>query len=178
MNPRWLVLSTVLTLCIASPTATAHERLPSASWCEGGTLQVLGAFDFSPADLSAFALCLHSGACADPASVPSPLRSAAPSTPAAATTGPGNDSACSLRTCGEFDDDYGLGARLADHHCAAFRFTPHPRTLPDEGEAIPVIDAPELFNLDNHHRDYRRHMGLSGSCIVCRATPRLVPPSD
>jgi hypothetical protein len=175
---RWLVLSIAFTLCIASSAATAHERLPSASWCEGGTLQVVGAFDFSPGDLTAFAQCLQTGACEDTASMPAQRHAAASPTPDAAPTGPRNDSACTTRTCGEFDDDYGLGARLADRHCATFRFTPHPRSLPDEGEAIPVIVAPEVFNLRNHHRDYRRQMGLSGSCVVCRATPSPVPPSD
>lgn len=151
---RWLPVVVVL-LCA---DAVAHERLTVPDWCEGGQIRILGSFEFSAQDLAAYAACVRTGSCVDVTVT---------ATPNALGRGGADSGSCSIRSCGEFDDDYGVAARLADRHCAAFAFRPNPRRHRDEGSVIPMISSPAQFNLAEHHGDYAFEQGLSGMCAVC-----------
>ncbi len=140
---------------LLSATAGAHERLASPTWCAGGTVRTTGSFAFSAQDLSDYSACLHSGACVD--------NSAA--TPIGSTAAKGGS--CSTMNCGQFDDDYGVAARMADYHCAAFAFRPASPAIRDEGSVLPMITAPASYNGSTHHADFRLRQGLSGTCAVC-----------
>jgi hypothetical protein len=150
-----LRIGLLLATLSCSADGFAHEMLTTPRWCEGGVVRMTGAFSFSTLELADHAACLRSGACVDP---PPPSSSTA--------RGGGN---CSTQSCGEFDDDYGVGARRADRHCAAYAYQPAAARIPDEGEVLPVVTSPSQFNLATHHDTYRFSQGLSGMCALCTA---------
>lgn len=153
---------------LLSAACGAHERLSSVTWCAGGTVRTTGTFSFSAQDLADYSACLHSGACID--------NSAA--TPIGSTAAKGGS--CSTMNCGQFDDDYGVAARMADYHCAAFAYRPASPAIRDEGSVLPMITAPASYNGSTHHSDFRLRQGLSGTCAVCIVprSPVVVPATQ
>jgi hypothetical protein len=153
---RQLALPIALLAALACSTpGHAHELLSTPRWCAGGVVRMTGAFDFSPTELADHAACLRSGACLDPL-------------PPSSSVARGGGS-CTTQSCGEFDDDYGVSARRADRHCAAYAFQPVVARVANEGEVLPVVTAPAQFNDAAHHDAYRFGQGLGGMCALCTA---------
>lgn len=72
------------------------------------------------------------------------------------------------RTCGQFDDDWGVANGLAANHCADFRVHFVGATHPDHGTVVHIAEGPEAFvHEDDHHERYRARMGLRAHCVRC-----------
>lgn len=135
-------LAGLLTTLFAVPGAVAHSELPSDTWCEHGRPVVVATFDIPPQTLVE-------------------AREAEQSCTAAS----GDE-----RTCGQFDDDYGTGRRMALRICDV-----HVREgQGDFGSVIYIIEHPQSFNADDHHAIFQAEEGLRGSCVRCERP--LVPP--
>lgn len=157
-----MVKSVLFGLSLAAASAApAHAPLPNVQWCERGEIVEIATFAFPPHMVMAYAQCLRTGACPDPVDTP--------------------DSTCTLKTCGDFDDDYGAGTRMAHVQCgqaaAAEGLTPAQQLM-----VVPVVSAPLEYLSAHHHARYRASMGLAGSCALCQADaappPIWTPPRD
>lgn len=130
-------------------SAWAHSELPEPRWCQHGEPVVVGHFELLPqALIQARAIEQQ-------------------------TTCPPN----SPKTCGQFDDDYGTGRRLAMATCAVYSTAVGGGDL---GSVIYMVEQPESFNDElNHHALYTVEQGLQGSCVRCQIRElRPVDPRD
>lgn len=139
-------------------SAWAHDPLPSANWCQHGQTTVVATFAFGAADVDAYVACVLSGACPDPRSH---------------TQNPNDGTCMSLKSCGNFDDDYGKTALMLNAHCdqyadasVAGRGGPPP-TGYEAGTVAPVVYGPQFFLSLSHHARYAKSQGVHGVCAKC-----------
>jgi len=140
-------LAGLLTTLFAAPGALAHSELPSDTWCENGRPVVVASFDIASRTL---------------------VEAREAEQTCAPTSG-------GERTCGQFDDDYGTGRRMALRICNV-----HTRPMQgDFGSVIYMVEYPQSFNADEHHVIFRAEEGLRGSCVRCErplAAPLPITP--
>jgi len=153
-----------LLLALTASVAQAHEPLPSPVWCSNGRAVAVAQFQYSPAQIQAYADCLRLGICAE----------ATPVSP----TARGGSGDCSVQHCGQFDDDYGVARRMAFNRCSAYSQPTPTRTNPDLGSAIELISSPATFNASSHHTDYSAVQGLMGQCVRCADVVQFPPTSS
>jgi hypothetical protein len=157
--PNWKTFA--LTAFAVIGQANAHEPLPSAQWCANGRVEWVGDFAFGGAAIQGYATCLRSGVCPDPVAWPVGLRSGGGSPP------PVGGGTCNPQNCGQFDDDYGVAARMAHSACSVYNLPPLSGPNIDFGTTTPVIHFPVTFNSADHHALYVANQGLSGACARC-----------
>jgi hypothetical protein len=164
-------VATLLLACAAT-AASAHAPLPSANWCSDGLTTIAATFDFSEAEIDAYYACVQAGDCPDPTADDSGI--------------------CGghLKSCGNFDDDYGKAALLVNAYCSDYADGPvAPRgaktnaqttnapTTTDTGTVAAVVDGPQYFLSPYHHAKYRKSTGVHGVCAKCGpAKPRNLLP--
>jgi hypothetical protein len=145
-------MKTVLTLLSAaalliSVGARAHSELPSEEWCAQGRPVPVGSFEIFAetlvADRERDQTCTGSAA-------------------------PGK---ASLKTCGQFDDDYDRSRTKALALCGAHSGG----GTSDFGSVIAVVQSPETYLHEDHHRLYRAEHGLRGICVRCERPVRPLP---
>lgn len=136
-------------LLVASLSAFGHGPSPHERFCSGGQPVVVAQFNYTPLQLQQYADCL-----ADPQN--------------ACTQEMPIDAGCSLATCGEFDDDYGVATRLAYNYCAAFDTSSSGSGI---GSTRADVDGPSQYYSAAHHLDYSFSGSLYGSCLRCAAAP-------
>lgn len=132
-------------LFVASASALAHGPSPHERFCSGGQRVVVAQFNYTPLQLQQYGACL-----ADPLN--------------ACTSWMPPESNCSLMTCGEFDDDYGVANRLAFNYCATFDTS---STGTGSGSTLAEVTGPSTYSSMNHHLDYSFSGSLYGSCLRC-----------
>ena len=148
-------------LALAATTASAHDPLPSANWCEHGQMTVAATFNFTENDVNAYIACVGNGSCPDP-------RPAVPAT------------CSSLKSCGNFDDDYGKTALMINAHCAQFADTsvagrPTAGTTNHPTDSVaPIVYGPQFFLSVSHHSRYNKSAGVYGVCAKCVLPPPAV----
>lgn len=165
-------LATALLLSAAT-VASAHPPLPNANWCSTGMTIAAGTFSFTEADIDAYVACVHAGNCPDPTAEDSQICGGR------------------LKSCGNFDDDYGKTALMINAHCSqyanavpatpgapvALRGGATTNTVtPDAGTVVPVVDSMSLFNSPNHHLRYHKSSGIQGMCAKC--APAVIRGSE
>ena len=158
-------LATLL-LCCAATAASAHPPLPDANWCSDGLPTITATFNFSEADIDAYVACVQTGDCPDP------------------TTGDSGICGGHLKSCGNFDDDYGKAALKANAYCSDYadaavapRGATTNTTTTDAGTVATVVDGPHYFLSPDHHAKYRKSTGVHGVCAKCGpAVPRILLP--
>jgi hypothetical protein len=172
--------------------ATAHQPLPSVSWCSGHdvTVRIVGEFRFSRAVLENYRTCLRNGTCLLPIRVDSldlnsptenfNVANKEEESPLAMTDEnketdfvapphePGMPSCRSPKDCGETDDDWMVGTRVASSFCSSYQ-KPRPSSNSDVGSVILNVTAPQSYNALTHHTSYSITAGLEGQCLRCEA---------
>lgn len=128
-------------LLVASASAFGHGDSPNDRLCSGGQSVVVAQFNFTPSQLQQYAACL-----ADPLN--------------ACTAEMPPDAGCTLETCGEFDDDYGVASRLAFNYCATF-------DVSSSSGIRATVDGPQQYYSATHHQSYSFSGSLYGSCRRC-----------
>jgi hypothetical protein len=139
----------LLCLTLASTPAFAHTELPHPIWCEGGTMQQVASFSFTPQMLAA-----------QPALEICPV----------------DEGGDEVRNCGQFDDDYKRGYDASQLFCHAYS---RPRLIgevPDAGSVIVVVTYPLSFTSAEHHAAYAISSGLQGVCMRCEGKLSAVTP--
>lgn len=160
-----------LASCLAAlvaGSAWAHDPLPSANWCQHGQSTVVATFAFDANDVDEYVACVLSGDCPDP-------RSHNPN--------PNNGTCMSLKSCGNFDDDYGKTALMINAHCdqyadaqVAGRGGPPPSGY-EAGTVAPIVYGPQFFLSTLHHARYSKSEGVQGVCAKCvMSTPAQSNP--
>lgn len=145
-------ISLGLSALLLAGAAFAHQTLATENWCANGVVEPVAEFTFTAAELGAYKTCLHGGRCAPGMS-------------------PANN--FDLRTCGQFDDDWGVTKRMAVSHCAAYSTTSKDGS--DFGTVVAEVAGPASFNGADHHKHYSINEGVSGMCGRCvphKATDR------
>ncbi|WP_257386722.1 hypothetical protein [Tahibacter caeni] len=148
-------MRTLIGACLAAlaTAAAAHDPLPDAQWCSTGHVVEAGAFAFDAAAIGAYVDCLDHGGCIDPVLA----------------------GVCSLRSCGNFDDDYGKTTRLVHSYCHEAE-QPHDLTAgSDYGTVRPIVYGPLQFLRRSHHDDYRTAQGVHGVCARCDLAQNEAP---
>lgn len=140
-----LALFSAATFLLAAPVS-AHSELPSEEWCAQGRAVPVASFEF-------FAEGLVSD------------RDGEQSCPAGSSVGK-----VPSKECGQFDDDYDRSRRKALAACGAHAGRP----VGDIGSVIAVVQSPETYLHDEHHRLYKSEHGLRGICVRCER-PRPLP---
>ncbi|RFF31544.1 hypothetical protein [Wenzhouxiangella sediminis] len=143
-----MTAATVLSVGIATG-ALAHNPLDHPDWCtENARLVVVDEFEWDGEMLA------------------QEVREASK----------GSDDTCSspqsgdtgMKTCGQFDDDWGAVNAMAIHHCDGYAVRFVDATHPDHGTVIHIAEGPEAFNdEEGHHDRYRARMGLRAMCVRC-----------
>lgn len=149
-----------LALALVGTMAQAHDPLPNTQWCSTGRAYAVAQFQFTPAQIQAYADCLRAGTCLE-----------------TSPTARGGDGGCSTQHCGEFDD-YGAARRMAYNGCSAYSQPAPTRGNPDRGSAIELISSPATFNSATHHADYTAGQGLDGQCVRCGDIALTPPPNS
>lgn len=162
-------LATALLLSAAT-AASAHPPLPNANWCATGMTVIADTFSFTEADIDAYVACVHDGNCPDPTADDSQICGGR------------------LKSCGNFDDDYGKTALMINAHCSQYAASvpasaPALRggatittVTPDAGTVVPVVDSSSVFTSPNHHQRYHKSYGIQGMCARC--APAVVRPNQ
>ncbi|HVJ61403.1 MAG TPA: hypothetical protein VM555_01670 [Tahibacter sp.] len=152
-------LASCLAALVAGP-AWAHDALPSANWCQYGQTAVVTSFAFTGADVDAYIACVASGACPDPRP---PNQNQ-------------NTATCNnLKSCGNFDDDYGKTALMINAYCEQYADAPVAgRGVPaaplpgyEAGSVAPIAYGPQFFLSTFHHSRYAKSQGVQGVCAKC-----------
>lgn len=140
-------------LCLAfaallASDARAHSELPSQDWCAHGRPVPVGTFE-----LFAEGLVIdrdEGSTCANSS----------------------GDDKTPTKECGQFDDDYDRSNRKALRICNGHR---RPASG-DIGSVIAVVQWPETYLHEDHHRLYKSEHGLRGLCVRCeRLRPQPLP---
>jgi hypothetical protein len=141
-----LTLLSAVALCI-SLDAGAHSELPSEEWCAQGRPVPVASFEIFAetlvADRERDQTCTGSAA-------------------------PGK---VSVKTCGQFDDDYDRSRTKALAMCGAHSGG----GTSDFGSVIAVVQFPGSYLHQDHHRLYRAEHGLRGICVRCERPQRPLP---
>ena len=69
------------------------------------------------------------------------------------------------RSCGIFDDDYGVTKRMTVSYCAAYSTASKDGS--DFGTVVAEVVGPASFNGTDHHKLYSIDEGVSGMCGRC-----------
>lgn len=140
-------LLTTLVLLLASGAAAAHGSILDRQICKRGETVFSENFAFTPEELNGYAACLNDPTGAD-CTTPVPV-----------------SVICSIETCGEFDDDFGVAKRMAINYCVAV--ADQPVALGESGVTVTVTSSAN-FNGPDHHDKYRFREGLGGICWYCK----------
>ena len=151
---------------LLAATAWAHDPLPSANWCAHGQTTTVATFAFGAADVDAYVACVEAGDCPDPR----------PPAPPAGTPTP---TCSSLKSCGNFDDDYGKTAFMINAHCDQYAdqggVAGRGTTVDlgkEIGTVVPIAYGPKYFtSTANHHWGYNKFQGVHGVCAKCEPLP-------
>lgn len=143
---------------LLAASAWAHDPLPSANWCQYGQTSTVASFTFTGANITAWVSCVEAGNCPDPRPV--------------------NAGTCdSVKSCGNFDDDYGKTALMINAHCSQYadaslagRGAP-PLPGREAGSVAPVVYGPQIFLATDHHAHYQKNTGIHGVCAKCTLAP-------
>ncbi|MDC8010940.1 hypothetical protein [Tahibacter soli] len=150
-------------VALFATSAWAHDPLPSANWCQNGLATNVASFAFAEADINAWVACVEAGNCPDP-------RPHAQTTPTPTCN--------SLKSCGNFDDDYGKAALMVVAHCDQYA-EPVPGTTSvagrpatsspgqEFGSVAPIVYGPQFFLSTLHHARYKKSAGVQGVCAKC-----------
>ncbi|MBV7317287.1 hypothetical protein [Shewanella sp. NIFS-20-20] len=133
-----------LAVCF-SVTAFAHEEPIEGRWCSGGQIKVLGEFSIMPLHLSRFA------------------RNEEP------TCEPVNGD-INTRSCGQFDDEYGVARMAAAQLCHTLAYSDARTSIDaDDGSVKPIFYGPESLRntQENHHEVYTIQQGVNFACGLC-----------
>ncbi|WP_144393777.1 hypothetical protein [Pleionea sediminis] len=136
-------LSVIALSAVLSHSSMAHEEPMEAGWCESGQIQVLGTFNLNERLLVKFR--------------------------------DEQDAVCAnynYRSCGQFDDDYGLATRIAGSMCHSFSSDEiSGRSNGDHRTVRPIFHGPvTIMNAQSaHHSIYTLSQGLHFSCGYCEA---------
>lgn len=144
---RLTTAAAVLSASLAA-SVSAHNPLEHPDWCtENGRLVVVDEFAWEGEVLSRIVRKERDGG---------------DSCPSAASGGR------ATRTCGQFDDDWGVVNARAAGHCDRFAVRFVGATHPDHGTVIPIAEGPEAYkDEERHHERYRARMGLRAMCVRC-----------
>ncbi|MEE4304898.1 MAG: hypothetical protein V2J19_12195 [Wenzhouxiangella sp.] len=142
------IAAALLSASLAAPVA-AHNPLEHPDWCtENGRLVVVEEFAWDGETLARI--------------VRKERESGGDSCSSSQSAGSGT------RTCGQFDDDWGIVNSRATGHCDGFVVRFEGATHPDHGTVIHIAEGPEAFNDEERHHDrYRARMGLRAMCVRC-----------
>lgn len=142
---RAFIFSLILagSLILASAPTTAHNELPTQTWCVDGEVVAVAEFEFFPRLLmqqrdelrSALADVINQ----DP----------------------------SMKDCGVFDDDYDIGRSSAVAHCSQYATGDGRKS--DFGTVLPLVSTPQTYLSKDHHETYSLTQGLAGTCVRCEA---------
>jgi hypothetical protein len=153
--------------------AAAHKPLPSVNWCSGVgvTVKIVGEFQFSRAVLESYKTCLLNGTCVLRIGAEARLGTtdeASHLEPTAKNEHSGLPGCRSVKDCGESNDDWMVGTRVASSFCSSYQ---KPRISPtsDIGSVILHVTAPDSYNVGTHHTSYSVTSGLAGQCLRCEA---------
>lgn len=143
------MMTTVVVLLAAGLVTPlwAHNPLDHPDWCtENGRLVVVDEFSWDGEALAAFVRKeQEDGSC---------------------STRESRDQG--TKTCGQFDDDWGIVNARAAGHCGDFAVRFEGATHRDHGTVIHIAEGPEAFNDEGkHHERYRATMGLGAMCVRC-----------
>lgn len=143
---RYPCIAVLVALFLSAP-AHGHSDLPGEGWCANGRPVPLLRLELFPEAIISAREREQQGSCR-----------------------PGSGDG---RECGQFDDDYGTGRRLAMLNCEA-----NSLALPrggDIGTVVFIAEGPPTFLDEEHHHElYRAEHGLWGACVRCErrtATP-------
>ncbi|MCL2916069.1 hypothetical protein L2725_20210 [Shewanella corallii] len=123
--------------------AQAHEEPIDTEWCEGGRVVLLGKFTLHGNQLQRYANYVEeNGVC------------------------PGGDDGVSTKTCGQFDDEYGVGRSASSNLCSQFAYRVG---RGDDGTVKPIFYEPASFRDGdpNHHELYSVKQGVVFACGLC-----------
>lgn len=140
MRKAWMFAAS---LALIAGAGQAHQEPIDSEWCEGGRIVLLGKFSLQGNQLERFGRYVEeNGEC-----------------PSIAGIG--------TRTCGQFDDEYGLTRTAADHLCGQFKYR---RNRGDAGSVKPIFYEPASFRDQdpNHHELYRLEQGVVFACGLCK----------
>lgn len=127
-------------------SASAHNPLDHPDWCTQGRLVVVDEFEW---DGESLARIVNEERKADRCTDTKSRRSG-------------------TRTCGQFDDDWGVVNSRAAHHCDRFAVRFVDAGHRDHGTVIHIAEGPAAFNDERrHHERYSAKMGLRAMCIRC-----------
>jgi hypothetical protein len=148
LSKRRLTSAVALLTAGLAASASAHNPLEHPDWCtENGRLVVVDEFAWDGEML---------------ARIVRKEREGGDSCSSSQSDGSGT------RTCGQFDDDWGIVSSRAAGHCDAFAVRFVGATHPDHGTVIHIAEGPEAFNDEERHHDrYRAPMGLRAMCVRC-----------
>ena len=165
------LFSVLISLCVGQ--AAAHQPLPRLDWCsgQGVTIEIVGEFHFSRAVLESYKTCLRNGTCVLPTRAESRLdvtdQYEVSRLDVTDEKGePGMPVCRSAKDCGETNDDWTLGTRVATSFCSSYQ-TPRTSLTSDVGAVILHVTAPRNYNAANHHASYSIISGLTGQCLRC-----------
>ena len=160
------LFSVLLSLLVGQ--AAAHQPLPRVDWCSGHgeTIEVVGEFHFSRAVLESYKTCLRNGTCVLPNRAVTNQNAVSAHEVTDEKGEVGMPICRSAKDCGETNDDWSIGTRVANNFCGSYRTA---RTSPtsDVGTVILHITAPSTYNAANHHASYSIISGLAGQCLRC-----------
>ena len=160
------LFSVLLSLFVGQ--AAAHQPLPRVDWCSGHgvTIEIVGQFHFSRAVLESYKTCLRNGTCVLPTRAVTNQDEVSGLALTDEKGEPGMPICRSAKDCGETNDDWMLGTRVATSFCSSYRTTRTSLTS-DVGAVILYVTAPSTYNAANHHASYSITSGLAGQCLRC-----------
>lgn len=149
-----MTIAALLIWAVSVNSVLAHNPLDHPDWCtENGRLVVVDEFEWDGESLARLVREERSGdSCATR-----------------------NSSGSETKTCGQFDDDWGIVDARASGHCDGYAVRFVGATHRDHGTVVHIAEGPEAFDDEKrHHERYRAEMGLRAICIRCE--PLVLEP--
>ena len=148
--------------------AAAHQPLPRIDWCSGHgvKIEIVGQFHFSRAVLESYKTCLRNSTCVLPTRAATNQDEVSGLDLTDEKGERGMPICRSAKDCGETNDDWTLGTRVANNFCGSYR-TARTNLTSDVGTVIFHVIAPDSYNAANHHASYSIVSGLTGQCLRC-----------
>ncbi|WP_394393230.1 hypothetical protein [Shewanella woodyi] len=137
-----LLVATNMMLPVA---ALAHEEPIESQWCQNGNVVILGEFKLTPLHLARFGRFAENEC-------------------------PDFGGGVGTKSCGQFDDEYGLTRAATGHLCNSIAYELRDVSREGDGGTVrPIFYGPEsLKNSDkNHHEVYSIVQGVQFACGLC-----------